>query len=166
MSVFGVFLVQIFLHLDWIWRITLQKFIRPSPSNFFDCDNHKPMTRLRVALSHLREHKFKHNFQDCLNPICSCSLDIKSTSHFLLHRLMFNPERYKLLSTLNKIDSKLLELTNYLKLCYMATDYLIKKKKHSFLRQLLNVFYLLKYMKSLLFSKISLQSLNPSFIAK
>ena len=62
-------------------------------------------------MSHLREHKSKHNFQDCLNPICSCGLDIESTSHFLLHCPSFNDERYTLLSTLNKTDCKLLELT-------------------------------------------------------
>ena len=66
---------------------------------------------MRLGMSHLREHKFKHNFQDCLNPICSCALDIESTSHFLLHCPSFNVERYTLLSTLNKIDCKLLELT-------------------------------------------------------
>ena len=62
-------------------------------------------------MSHLREHKFKHNFQDCLNPVCSCGLDIESTSHFLLHCPAFNDERYTLLGTLNNIDWKLLELT-------------------------------------------------------
>ena len=62
-------------------------------------------------MSHLREHKFKHNFQDCLNPICGCGLDIESTSHFLLHCPSFNDERYTRFSTLNKIDCKLLELT-------------------------------------------------------
>ena len=62
-------------------------------------------------MSHLREHKFNHNFQDCSNPICSCGLDIESTSHYLLHFPTFNDERYTLLSTLNNIDSKLLELT-------------------------------------------------------
>ena len=35
-------------------------------------------------MSRLREHKFKPNFQDCLNPICSCDLDIESMSHFLV----------------------------------------------------------------------------------
>ena len=39
---------------------------------------------LRVNLSHLREHKFHHNFLDTLNPLCSCSLEIESTSHYLL----------------------------------------------------------------------------------
>ena len=62
-------------------------------------------------MSHLREHKFKHNFQDNLNPICSCGFDIESTSHFLLHCPSFNDKRYALLSILNKNDCKLIELT-------------------------------------------------------
>ena len=62
-------------------------------------------------MSYLREHKFKHNFQGCFNPICSCGLDIESTSHFHLHCPTFNDKRYTLLSTLNNTDFKLLELT-------------------------------------------------------
>ena len=46
----------------------------------------------------------------------------------------------------------------------MATHYLIKKKAHSFLTQLLNIFYLLNDTKSLLFSKFLLQSFNSSFL--
>ena len=48
--------------------------------------------RLSVCMSDLHENKFKHNFQDCLNPICSCGLNIESNSHFLLHCLTFNDE--------------------------------------------------------------------------
>ena len=97
-----------------VFKNSILKFIRPSPSNVFNCNNYKGIrliTWLRLGMSHLREHKFKHNFQDCLNPICSCGLDIESTSHFLLHCPSFNVERYTLLNTLNKIDCKLLELT-------------------------------------------------------
>ena len=85
------------------------KFIRLSQSNAFNCNNYKGIrlnTRLRVGMSHLREHKFKHK---CT--FCSCGLDIESTSHFLLHCPTFNDEQYTLLSTLNNIDCKLLELT-------------------------------------------------------
>ena len=28
----------------------------------------KFLTRLRLGLSHINEHKFKHNFKDCVNP--------------------------------------------------------------------------------------------------
>ena len=57
-------------------------FIRPSLSNFSNCNNYKGIiliTRLRGDMSQLSEHKFKHNFQDCFDPICSCGLDIEST---------------------------------------------------------------------------------------
>ena len=115
-------------------------------------------------MSHLPEHKFKHNFQDCLNPICGCGLDIESTSHFLLHCPSFNDERYTLFSTLNKIDCKLLELTKSSlsqTLLYGKTLF-DKEKTHSFLTQQLNIFYPLKDSRSFLFSKFPLESLNPS----
>ena len=51
-------------------------------------------------------------FMKELNPICSCVLDIESTSHFFLHCSTFNDDRCTFLSTLNKTDCKLLELTN------------------------------------------------------
>ena len=58
-----------------IFKKTLLNFIRPSGSTVFNCHNPKGvklLTRLRLGLSHLREHKFKHSFQDSLNPIRSC----------------------------------------------------------------------------------------------
>ena len=41
--------------------------------------------RLRLDLSHLRGHKFKLNFNDCIDEICMCGKDIESTNHLLLH---------------------------------------------------------------------------------
>ena len=43
--------------------------------NIFNLIGLKYLTRLRLELSHLNEHKFKHNFQDCINPLCTCSLE-------------------------------------------------------------------------------------------
>ena len=34
------------------------------------------LTRLHLTLSHLNEHKFRHNFADCMNPLCSCSIKV------------------------------------------------------------------------------------------
>ena len=91
----------------FVFKNSILKFVRPSPSNVFNCNNYKciirRITRLHVGMSHLSEHKFKYNFQDCLNPTCSCGLDIESNLHFL-HCLSFNDEQSTLLSTLNKID--------------------------------------------------------------
>ena len=88
------------------------KFIRPEPNSFFNCCNLKGIrliTRLRLELSHLSEDKFKYNFRNCLNPLCSCGLSIESTSYFLLHCPIFHGKRHTLLSTLDNIDSKILE---------------------------------------------------------
>ena len=60
----------------------------PSPSSTPNCFNTKEikyLTRIRLRLSHLREHKIKHGSLDSLHPICNCGLDIETTRHFLLH---------------------------------------------------------------------------------
>ena len=49
--------------------------------NIFDPIGSKLLTCLCLGLSHLNEHKFCHNFQDCLNPLCSCSCKIEDTTH-------------------------------------------------------------------------------------
>ena len=69
-----------------IFRKSILNFIRPSANNLKGI---KFITRLRLDLNHLREHKFKHSFQDSLNPFCSCGLNIESTAHFPLHCLMY-----------------------------------------------------------------------------
>ena len=69
-------------------KLSLLKFVRPIANNVFDINNPYGLillTRLRLGLSHLRYHKFRHNFQDCINPICVCGLEIETTTHFLLH---------------------------------------------------------------------------------
>ena len=40
------------------------------------------MTRLFLELRHLHEHKLNHNFQNYINPFCSCSTDIELTYPF------------------------------------------------------------------------------------
>ena len=60
----------------------------------------KFLTRLRLGLSHLNEHKFKQNFQDCVNPLCSCSLEIESLSHLFLYCHHFTSIRATLLDDL------------------------------------------------------------------
>ena len=64
-----------------ISKKSLLKFIRPSGSSVFNFHNLrgvKLLTRLKLGLSHLRKHKFKHRFQDALNPVRSCGNDIDS----------------------------------------------------------------------------------------
>ena len=58
----------------------------------------------------MRERKFKHSFQDSLNPFCSCSLDIKSTAHYFLYCPTHITERRTLLNTIGNIENNLLDL--------------------------------------------------------
>ena len=55
------------------------EFTRHLPNSVFDIYNPygiKLLTRLRLGLSHLNEHKFKHGFNDTINPICICGGDM------------------------------------------------------------------------------------------
>ena len=101
-----------------VFRNEILKFIRPSSNSFYNC--HNPIgviyiTRIRLGLSHLREHKFKHSFQDSISPICNCGNDVESPIHFFL------------LNSLSKIDHKLLVPTlPWRKYCYLETHPLLQ----------------------------------------
>ena len=60
-----------------MFRIKLLAFIRLLGNNTYGI--YEPLgvrllNRLRLGFSHLRDHKFRHNFADTLNPLCSSSL--------------------------------------------------------------------------------------------
>ena len=71
------------------------------------------MTRLRLALSHLLEHKFKHTFQDSIilyvTVVTKLNLQL-----FFLHCPLFTNERSTLLSTLRNLVSKLFDNADFL----------------------------------------------------
>ena len=141
-----------------IFKSNILKFIRPTPRGFFNCYNQKGirlMTRLRLGLSHLREHKFNHNFQNCINPLCSCGMDIESTSRIFLNFPLFDNKRITLLSTLNTIDCILLETNEYslIETLLFGNSLFDLKKTPLFLMHPLIAFYLLKDSKKPYFNK-------------
>ena len=88
------------------FRNSLIKIGRPVQNSIFKVYNPlgiKFITMSRLGLSQLNKHKFKHNFQNCLNPLCSCSLEVESTIHFFLHCHFFDKFRQILLETVGKI---------------------------------------------------------------
>ena len=64
----------------------INTFLRPKAKNIF-CIHDPPGLRylfqLRVSLSPLRSHKFRHNFADTLSEICRCTQGIEDANHFL-----------------------------------------------------------------------------------
>ena len=69
------------------------------------------MTRLCVGFSHLRERKFKHNFQDTLNPLCPCSLEAEGKYHFFMHYQIFPNQRNVLFDQLNACNLEILKMS-------------------------------------------------------
>ena len=63
----------------------------------------KLLTRLRLQLSHLNEHKFRHGFEDTISPMCSCNTEIESNEHFLLGCHFYSSLRLELFDKLNKL---------------------------------------------------------------
>ena len=64
-----------------LFKSRILKFIRPNPNSIFNCHNPKAikyLSRIRLGLSHFRERKFKHSFQDTSIPICACWSDIET----------------------------------------------------------------------------------------
>ena len=69
----------------------------------------KFLTRIRLGLSYLADHKFRHSFQDCLNPACGRGQEIETSTHFLLHCSNHHSGRQTLFEKVNKIDSNILK---------------------------------------------------------
>ena len=69
----------------------------------------KLLPRLHLGLSHLREHRFKHSFQDWLNPLCLSGNEIETSTHYLLYCSTYTNERLALLNKIKSINCCILE---------------------------------------------------------
>ena len=83
----GIFLLNILMmsHL-LIFLKNILLFFRSETKSIFGI--HEPsglryLFQLRVSLSPLRSHKFRHNFADTPSEICRCNQGIEDTNHFL-----------------------------------------------------------------------------------
>ena len=86
-----------------IFEKNLLNFMRPCANSIFNIHNPceiKLLTRLRLGLSHLRDHKFRHGFQDTLNPLCDCGNDTETITHLFLQCTSFHIPRQTLLNQL------------------------------------------------------------------
>ena len=80
--------------------------IRPSPKLVFgvyDPKGKSILTQLRVILSTLNCHKFKHNFRNTLNPLCPINDGIENTEHYFLLCQAYCTIRRDLLTCVNDI---------------------------------------------------------------
>ena len=94
-----------------VFKKELLKFIRPVPNSTYNINDSKGLTlltRLRLGLSHLGDHKFRHKFQDCVSPVSSCGQDIETTTHFLVHCPNHHCARKTLFHKINQVSGNIL----------------------------------------------------------
>ena len=94
-----------------VFKKRILEFVRPLPKSIYNIHNPlgiKYLTRLRIGFSHLKEHKFRHNFQDSIEPMCNCNSGIETTAHFLLHCPNFSTQRQTLFDKIATIDANIL----------------------------------------------------------
>ena len=59
---------------------------------------------MSVGFSHLRDHKFRDDLLDIVDPICSCRTNaVENTEHYLLHCSNFTNQRTILFDDLRNI---------------------------------------------------------------
>ena len=89
--------------------------IRPKCNDTYGIHNPtglKLLTRLRLGLSHLNDHRFNHNFKDCINPLCSRSLSDENNVKFFLHCHYFSLQRQTLMNNIKSIDKDIINETD------------------------------------------------------
>ena len=96
------------------FKTAILKFLRPTANSIFNVIDNKGvvlLNRLRVGFSHLKEHKFRHNFADTVDPFCNCrSNSIETTQHFLMHCSDYSNDRLVMFNSLLRLDISLLPL--------------------------------------------------------
>ena len=96
-----------------VLKTKLLSRIRPPPKSVFGI--HDPiglsyLSQIRVGLSKLNFHKFKHNFRDTINPMCPTNDGIEDTEHFLLLCPSFDTQRRDLLAGVSELLQPLAQI--------------------------------------------------------
>ena len=87
-------------------KIHILKLIRPPERSIFgiyDAIGVRYLFQLRLGLSPLRHHKWKHNFSDTPSNKCMCNEDIENIKHFLFDCPFFTTQRIILMTNVREI---------------------------------------------------------------
>ena len=95
-----------------VFKKRYMEFFNVTPNPIYGLHNPiglKYLTRLRVGLSHLRAHKYQHNFSDTDTKYCTCGYNIAETvEHFLLFCPLHSHIRSELFGKLKMVISLLI----------------------------------------------------------
>ena len=115
-----------------MFRKKLLTFIRPlgnDANGTYDPLGARLLNRLRLGFSHLREHRFRHNFADTFSPLCSCCYETEDTEHYFLRCQNNHSFRTNLMNDLNDISTAISSLNsnNLLEQFFTVMKILTKK---------------------------------------
>ena len=97
-----------------VFKKQLLKEIRPDSHPIYNICKPiglKLLTGFKLGLSHLSKHIFNHNYENYINPFCTCSLQAEKTSHFFLYYHYYHSNRLTLFNELCEIDMNLPNLS-------------------------------------------------------
>ena len=92
------------------FKSNILNFVRTRENSVFavrDINGVKLLTRLRLDFGHLNEHKFRHNFNDIINPMCSCGKEPETTLYYLLRCDLYSIYRLELLNDICVLNESL-----------------------------------------------------------
>ena len=98
-----------------VFKKKLLSIVRPPAKSVFgipDPIGLPYLTQLRVGLSKLNFHKFKHDFRDTINPMCPTNDGIEDTEHFLLLCPSFDLQRRDLLAGIVELLRPFVQIAN------------------------------------------------------
>ena len=90
-----------------IFKSKILALIRPPSKPEYGIHDPKGLailTQLKVGLSKLNFHKFRHNFSDAIDPMCPANDGGEDTEHYLLFRQSYKEPRRELLDGFNEIS--------------------------------------------------------------
>ena len=97
------------------FKVTILNFIRTKRNSVFDIHDTKGiklLNRLRLNFNHLNEHKFRHNFNDTVNPMCRCGREPETKLHYLLPCYLYSTKRQELLNNVCILNTSLKNYSN------------------------------------------------------
>ena len=96
-------------------KVTILNFIRPKGNSVFDTHDTNEirlLIRLRLNFSHLNEHRFWHNFNDTVDPMCTCDCEPETTLYQLLRCNLYSTQRLKLFNNVCILNPSLKGYSN------------------------------------------------------
>ena len=96
------------------FKLSILNFVRPRENSVFavhDISGLKLLTRLRMNFNHLNKHKFRHNFNDTINPMCPCGKEPETTLRYILRCDFYSLYKLELLIDICALNHSLKDIS-------------------------------------------------------